>query len=328
MTEKPKIVFIGGSGRSGTNITKDIFSLHSKIVTLPFEYRFIIDPNGIIDFYNGFSSTWSPFIADSKIKSLENFLNEVSKKKLLDSILSKIIKIFNKDGKKFTIKSYCDWELEKWIPNFGFHKDELIRKLKDFEYNGAWPGAQSYSWHHKIYHSKPRGKKELAVILGEFIRNCIREILEKTGKDCFLEDNTWNILFAKELSEIIPDSKMMHVFRDPRDVIASFVKQRWCPSTVEQTTEWYLSIMTKWFDVKKNIPKDWLFEFKLEDLVDSPEDILIKTCNFINLPFEHRLLKLDLSRSNSGRWIKEFSKQEKLYINERLGPVLDKLNYE
>ena len=55
-----KVIFIGGSGRSGTNILRKILSNHSKVASLPFEHRFIIDPNGIIDFYNSFTLNWSP----------------------------------------------------------------------------------------------------------------------------------------------------------------------------------------------------------------------------------------------------------------------------
>ena len=46
-----KVIFIGGSGRSGTNILRKLLSKHSQVASLPFEHRFIIDPDGIIDFF-------------------------------------------------------------------------------------------------------------------------------------------------------------------------------------------------------------------------------------------------------------------------------------
>ena len=36
------LIFIGGSGRSGTNILRNLLSKHSQVGSLPFEYRFII----------------------------------------------------------------------------------------------------------------------------------------------------------------------------------------------------------------------------------------------------------------------------------------------
>ena len=38
-----RTILIGGTGRCGTNLLKNIFTNHSSVVTLPFEQRFFID---------------------------------------------------------------------------------------------------------------------------------------------------------------------------------------------------------------------------------------------------------------------------------------------
>ena len=48
MNEIP-VLLIGGTGRSGTSILSRIFSTHPDITDVP-EWRFLIDPDGIIDF--------------------------------------------------------------------------------------------------------------------------------------------------------------------------------------------------------------------------------------------------------------------------------------
>lgn len=73
-------VLIGGTGRSGTNVSRSLIARHSQVASIPFEYRFIIDPEGIIDFYNSFSLNWTPYYADYKIKQLNNFLIRLSKR--------------------------------------------------------------------------------------------------------------------------------------------------------------------------------------------------------------------------------------------------------
>jgi hypothetical protein len=51
-----KMILIGGTGRSGTSIVKEILANHPDASSLPFEYRFIIDPDGLADFYTGYSA--------------------------------------------------------------------------------------------------------------------------------------------------------------------------------------------------------------------------------------------------------------------------------
>jgi len=71
----------------------------------------------------------------------------------------------------------------------------------------------------------------------------------------------------KELFELIPDAKFIHVTRDPRDVVASMIKQRWCPSELDQTINLYLSIIEKSVGNTNSISTDNIITIKLEDIV-------------------------------------------------------------
>jgi len=322
------ITFIGGTGRCGTNILKKIFSFHSKVCTLPFEYRFIIDPDGIIDFYNNIAYSWSPYIADVKLRRLRDFLGDISRKRLVSNIFSKFIRLLNSSGIQITPKRYNDWELSKWIPNFQIHSDSLLERLKDFEYKGLWPGADSYTNKYNIFFSEYRKKEELSSILGDFLRSCIEDLLKKQNKQYFIEDNTWNILFAKELLELLPEGKLIHIYRDPRDVIASFLRQRWCPNNIKEATTWYESIILKWFKIKEDLPREKYIEIRLEDLCEYPKKEINVLCSFIGIVFEQNMLDIDLSKPHSGRWKKEFSKNEKLFIQNKLSKIINLLGYK
>lgn len=304
-----KYLFIGGTGRSGTNITRKIFAQHPEVASFPFEYRFIIDPDGVVDFYQSMSGAWSPYMADVKIKRLHAFLNNVAEKKL---------------GKE----NYHDWELAEWFPHFKENTETLIQELKTFDYQGFWPGAKGDKSSYQITFSEYKDKQLLSTILGKFLKKNIDEFIKVNEKSILVEDNTWNILFARELSEVLPTSKLLHLVRDPRDVIASFMEQRWCPSDFESSLKMYKSIIERWFDVESTLSKSFYKTVKLEDLVKNPEETLREICYFSGIPFEKELLEIALNKSNSGRWKKVFTKQNEQVIEEELGSIFEKLNYQ
>jgi len=282
------IIFIGGTGRSGTNIMKNILALHPRIAVHPFEYRFIIDPDGIIDFYKSAIHCWSPYIINNKLHRLEHFLNILSEKNK------------NKD-------IYKGWELEKHLPGYINECKKLLNQLIDFKYVGFHYGLKKED---EIYFMKYKTKSELKMILGKFIINLIDNYLDDVGKEYYVEDNTHNILFSKELLELIPDAKIIHMIRQPKDVISSLSQQRWAPKDKIQAALWYKSIIDKWNYIKNEIPKETFIEVDLYELSSNTENILKDICNFIGVEFDEKMMNLDLSKNNKNRWKKELSTYE------------------
>lgn len=328
-TGSVKIVFIGGTGRCGTNILKEIFSKHTRVATLPFEHRFFIDPDGLVDFYSSYSQAWSPFWADTKLRRLEKFLSEISHVNRFHSLLERIILTFNGEGKFISPKRYCRWELSKHFPHFEKHNRNLLQELREFTYDGVWPGTESYSFRPCVHHGPWMSKEELAEIIGRYIKGLIGDFLKDKKADCFVEDNTWNIFFARELLELVPEAKIVHIYRDPRDVVASFIHQRWCPSNIRKAALWYKSMMEYWLrEVRVSLTAGQFYEVSLEQLVSQPKETITKLCEFTGLSFEDSLIEVDLTKSNSGRWKSEFSRSEKEEISRILGPIISDLSYE
>lgn len=318
---------ISGTGRSGTNITKKIFSKHSRFAHLPFEFRFIIDPDGVLDFYNSFTSTWSPYYADKKIKRLERYLKKLSKENTFYQYIDRLIKRIDPGGLKITPRAYSGWALSKWIPAYNNIVNELIEKIKIFEYPGRWPGSNSYTFNNKMCFSDNYKSKDLLEIIKNFIDNIATEILRSQRKEVFVEDNTWNILHAEQMLEFIPNSFLVHIYRDPRDVVASFIKQKWCPNDLWQAIRYYKSLINRWLEVKNEINPERFIEIKFEDFVINPELNCKEVCKRIGIDFEKEMLKVNLSKSNTGRWKEEFSDPENKFLNESLKDIILLLGY-
>lgn len=324
--DQPKIIFIGGTGRSGTNITKAILANHPEVASLPFEYRFIIDPDGIVDFYRSYSATWSPYLADRRLKRLERLLEILAEESILHRLIGNLLRSVG--SRKFlSPRQYHGWNLDKHLPNFKQYSRELLEELRRFSFSAYWVGTESYAHFPQLYHAGPKTKAELACILGKFVCRTIDDFLRSKNKTFFVEDNTWNILFAHELVELIPTAKVLHVYRDPRDVVASLMRQRWAPSEIIPTALWYKDIMAYWFTVRANIPPESYYEFSLEDLVASTESIVKRISKFAGIPYHPALLDTDLGKSHTGRWKKEFTKKEKQVIQDILSDEINSLGY-
>jgi Sulfotransferase family len=323
----PNIIFVGGTGRSGTNITKDLLAKHPQVATLPFEYRFIIDPDGIVDFYRGYAAVWSPYLADRRLKRLEKLLNTLAGEPLGHRLLGNLIRRLDPRGRVLSPRQYHGWHLNEHLPGFAQLSQELLAKLRAFSFPAFWVGTESYAYRPHVYHASPMSREELASILGRYLCQVIGRFLAKQNKQFFVEDNTWNILVARELIELVPHARILHVYRDPRDVVASFMQQRWSPGAVKEAALWYDSMMKHWFTVRAGLPPGSWYEFSLENLVGDTERVVSEICDFCGIPYDPVLLETDLGRSHTGRWRRDLSCEEHQVAESILSNTLTELGY-
>ncbi|MGM5483432.1 MAG: sulfotransferase family protein [Nanobdellota archaeon] len=316
---KVKTCLIGGTGRCGTNILKEILSSHSNAFSLPFEHRFTIDPRGVIDLYLGLKNNWSPYYTDYKIKNFESFMKSLSKRNTFKYYVSLFFKKFG-----FTPYPYYGWELSKWFENYDFHVNKLINNLKSFSFKGSWPGSQKLIKNNEIYFIEYN--KDLKKYYNSFFNDIINDTLKKNNKKIFIEDNTWNILYSSELLSLIPNSKIIHMIRDPRDVVFSFLKQKWAPNSIEEAVSWYKSIMEKWDFEYKKLNKNYVKILKMEDLINKTESSLNEVCDFLDINIEDKMLNFDLSKGNIGKW-KKMNKKDKDFLNKELKIYIKKFGY-
>lgn len=234
------ILLIGGVGRSGTNLLKSILDQHSEVCSHSFESRFTIDPDGIIPTYVLLKEGWSPFVSEKAIERLDNFLNKLNQKNIFDKIAIIFSNLFAQLGLDGNIKAYKEWQLELIFPNFRHHNAQLINKIKLLEYKGTWAGrtgSLTSKAINKVGFSN--NKNKLDVIFNEYFYNLYNDLLLSKKKSLYVEDNTFNILYANYYRQLLPDSLMVHMIRDPRDVVVSYINQRWCPKNLKVAIKYY-----------------------------------------------------------------------------------------
>ncbi len=326
--QSSKLCLIGGTGRCGTTILKTIFQAHPQVANVP-EWRFAVDPDGILDFYTSMQASWSPHLFDVRLKRLHRLLNDTGRRNRFYQIIRLILRRLHIEQKLpfKVVPRYADISITSCAPHYIDNVNRLINTLAAFQFQGTWTGSPHFE-KNRIYHHNSFETGRLKLTLAEFLNTIITDVLQTQNADFLIEDNTWNILWFDHIRELLPETKLVHIYRDPRDVVASFVNMVWAPSDPEQAAVFYRDIISQWWQVRSQLPKSAYHEIALENLVKKPENTLQELCRFWGIPWHDNLLKTDLSRSHSGRYLKAFNPSQINQIETILSEPLKKLGYK
>ncbi len=125
------------------------------------------------------------------------------------------------------------------------------------------------------------------------------------GATIFADKNPHYSLWAAELGQIFPNSKFIHVVRNPFDNIASFQNVRFDINDA-------IGLALRWSEFNQTILSadlgDRCFELHYEKLVESPEDSIRSLCFFLGVEFSESLLRSHLSEDRLSPWHENLSK--------------------
>lgn len=328
MNAEKSLCLIGGTGRSGTSILKKVFATHPHVLALPVvELRLLNDPDGLVDFYTSFKDNWSPYWADTKIRRLEKLLRTLGGATGVEKILLGVGRRLLRLGAfARNPNPYHSIQLRRFCPRYDKIVDQFIESLVDFRYQGTWNGSPFLAL------SNIRSGQWDADVLAESIRVFFDQLLQgipgQEKASHYIDDDPFNILFFKVTSALFPDAKLVHMYRDPRDVVVSFMQQCWAPSELTQAIAWYRNIMATWQKTAPLLEKDTYLCVSLEKLADAPEEYLHEICSFWKLPWHPSLRTIPFNGANSGRWRTELSKKQQHELTDSLQAELAYWGYE
>ncbi|KXS37348.1 MAG: sulfotransferase [Candidatus Frackibacter sp. T328-2] len=319
-------IFIGGTGRSGTTILSKILGKHNNIYRFPCETRFIIDPDGIIDLVPALSDKWSPYIGSKAVCRFKKMMynlgeTEIMAVKLRRKVMSEVL---NRSPKK-----YLHFPLGDIIGKKQYFKElnNFLDKLIDVEFKGLWVGTDSYLKNPKIFSTKKFAREEIINLSAEFINNLFTIPLKKQNKSFWVDHTPFNILHATFLNELFPDMKIIHIYRDIRDVISSYKTKNWGGNDAQDIILWQKQILQRWLEVKTNLSENSYYEIKLEELIDNPKKNLKDIFRFIGIPFDEKVLQIGLNKGHIGRWKKDLIKEEIDLVKKELFDIMKKYDY-
>ena len=121
--------------------------------------------------------------------------------------------------------------------------------------------------------------------LREFIDQLFDAYLEKRGKRIWGEKTGNNALFLHEILNLYPDAKIIHLVRNPMDVIAS-MKRRGVKS-FDAVGHWLFNNAAA---LRFKGHEDYLL-IKYEDMVADPQIEFAKICTYLGVDFDDRMLE-------------------------------------
>lgn len=323
-------VFIGGSGRCGTTILKRLLARHPAIFALNHEVRFLTDPDGLRTLCDALSAGWSAPTTDQamrRFRTLMKALRRHSPVYYMQTGLYRVLKI--EAIRRAVFRPYISFALGADI---GWaHYDQTVRDFQDeltaYRFSGRWVGQSGPDLHPRVQLGTLLQREQALSASAAFITRLLAPAMETAGADRWCDDTPSNLQFAGFLAELFPRMKLVHIVRDPRDVIASAKSSPWASPRVEDLLHGMSMLQQKWARERDTLQPGQLHELRLEDLAGRPEETWTDLLEFLELEPMKWPSAFDLSRHHSGRYRQDLSTREIALIEENTGDWMARYQY-
>ncbi|MBC5798670.1 MAG: sulfotransferase [Candidatus Eremiobacteraeota bacterium] len=127
----------------------------------------------------------------------------------------------------------------------------------------------------------------------------------------FLEKTPSNALFMPEITGFLPAARIIHVLRDPRDVVASLLAasrswgRRWAPRNARRAITTWKEHVGGVREASRNLPPSQFMEIRYEDLHADPERVLRSCITFLGLEWSDEQLRSAISANEPEKAVTE-----------------------
>ena len=317
-------IFIGGTGRSGTTILARTLNKCPRFFSLPTELRFITDPDGIIDLKCSLVDNLSFYKGDFACERFLDLINKLSYRFTNNYPNSNLVDLVGKkflnDWKTGFIQEFAyDYSKNNWAARASLLTKIITKILNDPSYlRFILP---------KSYYTSPKSEDEFFRIVRKNLEIFFGRISDLHKAEFIVDHTPTNLIHANLLEKIYKDMKFIHIYRDPRDVIASYNTVDWGNSTFKYNVKWVFDILQRWNHVKSIIDPNNVLEIKFEEFVTQYEKEISKTLDFISPSNRIDFPNIDLSKHNIGRWKNDLTNEQNEYIVENYKNYLTQCGY-
>ncbi len=111
----------------------------------------------------------------------------------------------------------------------------------------------------------------------------------KTSADVWIDHTPDNFKYHSSLKALFPEARFIHIVRDGRAVSASIRHLDWGPNNAYTASRHWADRLHQALNVEAAEESNCLRVY-FEQLVSEPEAVLQQVCNFINIPYDKKML--------------------------------------
>ncbi len=210
--------------------------------------------------------------------------------------------------------------------------------------------------HRPVLESYHLSEAEVNRLFARLIAELLDSYRLKAGKPRVAEKSPNNVFYFPHLHVLFPESPLVHVIRDGRDVVCSLLSMNWVESVTGEPLTYTRSAAAAaayWAEAVRSGRKllenedsrRRYLELRYEDVVNRPEETLRALFEFIEEPWDAEVLeyhrhKRDLAGESSaeqvarklytsaaGRWERDLRLEDKDAVKAAAGDLLVELGY-
>lgn len=150
--------------------------------------------------------------------------------------------------------------------------------------------------------------------IGNILGSVTESFMRRNGKERWIEKTPDHIENLEAIRRSFPDSPIIRIVRDPRDVALSLMKVPWGTTSLLEGLLFWLEREDVGEAFLRTDPRSYLLRF--EDLVSQPEETMRRLCAFLGEPYEAGML----DTSTAGRKLNSRNAPWKAKASQALDP--------
>lgn len=191
----------------------------------------------------------------------------------------------------------------------GFSRNQVFHLLLENSKKMAAAGRRHSGYSYEVP-NQWQGRFEKLEVLGD-------KKGARTAMGFYHDPGSLNVLRSKIDKEL----KFVHVIRNPYDILAT-VTRRSRRKTLDRNIDNLFKLCSSIAALKKHLPREQIFDLRLESFVDAPKVHLGQLCSFLGVEADHRYLEdcasIVFKSPKKSRFDIQWNRQSILQVRERM----------